>query len=293
MFFRSTCIVVVCCPHLLYTWPCVAFPLLQVNHLCVFCDVLSPKALYGCVVLLFQTQDGFSGWSCTVPLTHIWCTCVGHCCCPFTKWVQACHIRYIHSGVTPVDHESAQLSRLEVVGVESPKSPEAPDVNPMASQPQTLAQPTQGIVAANVPWKRSLQSTLDAFLKPNPIVTDDGSDDIVQLTGSLTQPGTASHVPKERGFGAKGRAGGKGRGWLLHTDQCIYIYSHFLFWAPLSTVQMSTDADSRRHQSAGNPVGSCGVENHLEERLLDQAQARASYTPPPFFWVIRVAYPKA
>ena len=32
--------------------------------------------------------------------------------------------------------------------------------------------------------------------------------------------------------------------------------------------------------------------NHLEERLLDHAQARASYTPR-FFWVIRVAYPKA
>ena len=31
--------------------------------------------------------------------------------------------------------------------------------------------------------------------------------------------------------------------------------------------------------------------NPLEERLLDQAQARASYTP--FFGVIRVAYPKA
>ena len=29
--------------------------------------------------------------------------------------------------------------------------------------------------------------------------------------------------------------------------------------------------------------------NHLEERLLDQAQARASYTP--LFWVVRVAYP--
>ena len=31
------------------------------------------------------------------------------------------------------------------------------------------------------------------------------------------------------------------------------------------------------------------VRNHLEERLLDQAQARASYTP--FFGVVRVAYP--
>ena len=32
--------------------------------------------------------------------------------------------------------------------------------------------------------------------------------------------------------------------------------------------------------------------NHLEERLLDQVQARASHTPP-FWGVIRVAYPKA
>jgi hypothetical protein len=29
-------------------------------HLCVFCDILSPKALYGCVVLLLQTHDVFS-----------------------------------------------------------------------------------------------------------------------------------------------------------------------------------------------------------------------------------------
>ena len=38
-------------------------------------------------------------------------------------------------------------------------------------------------------------------------------------------------------------------------------------------------------------LGLRGTENHLEERLLDQAQARASCTP--FFGVIRVAYPKA
>ena len=43
---------------------------------------------------------------------------------------------------TPVDHESAQLSRLEAVVVESPKSPESPDVTPMAPQPETPAQPT-------------------------------------------------------------------------------------------------------------------------------------------------------
>ena len=34
----------------------------------------------------------------------------------------------------------------------------------------------------------------------------------------------------------------------------------------------------------------CRRRNHLEERPLDQAQARASYTP--FLGVIRVAYPK-
>ena len=60
MFFSLTCVVLVCVAHLLYAWPCIAFPKLQINHLCVFCDGLSPKALYGCVVLLFQTQDVFS-----------------------------------------------------------------------------------------------------------------------------------------------------------------------------------------------------------------------------------------
>ena len=53
-------IVLVCVAHLLYAWPCIAFPLLQIKHLCVFCDILSPKALYGSVVLLLQTQDVFS-----------------------------------------------------------------------------------------------------------------------------------------------------------------------------------------------------------------------------------------
>ena len=38
----------------------------------------------------------------------------------------------------------------------------------MAPQPQTPAQPTQPTMAANVPRKRNLQSTLDAFLKLNP-----------------------------------------------------------------------------------------------------------------------------
>ena len=42
----------------------------------MFCDILSPKAFYGSVVLPLQTQDG----------------------------MQFCHIRYIRpGGVTPVD----------------------------------------------------------------------------------------------------------------------------------------------------------------------------------------------
>ena len=116
---------------------------------------------------------------------HVLATVMG----PSPNGPQFCHIRYIRpGGVTPLDHESAQLSRLHAVAVESPKSPESPDVTPMAPQPQTLAQPTQPTMAANVPRKRSLRSTLDAFLKPNPIVTDDGSDAMVQLTGNPTQP---------------------------------------------------------------------------------------------------------
>ena len=52
-----TSIALVRVAHLPYTWPCIAFLLLQIKHLCVFCDILSPKALYGCLVLLCQTQD--------------------------------------------------------------------------------------------------------------------------------------------------------------------------------------------------------------------------------------------
>ena len=78
---------------------------------------------------------------------------------PSPNGPQFCHIWYIRpGGVTPVDHESTQLSRLEAMVVESPKSLESPDVTPMASQPQTPAQPTQPTVVANVHWKCSLQS---------------------------------------------------------------------------------------------------------------------------------------
>ena len=53
----------------------------------------------------------------------------------------------------------------------------------------------------------------------------------------------------------------------------------------------------RRRLPPGTPPPSSlanvqlNTQNHLEERFLDQAQARASYTP--LFGVIRIAYPKA
>ena len=68
---------------------------------------------------------------------HVLATVVG----PSSNGPQFCHIRYMCPGrVTPLDHESTQLSRLEAVAVESPKSPESLDVTPMALQPQTRTQ---------------------------------------------------------------------------------------------------------------------------------------------------------
>ena len=73
---------------------------------------------------------------------HVLATVVG----PSPNGPQFCHIRYIRpGGVTPVDHESAQLSRLEAVA-ESPKSPESPDVTPMAPQPQTPCATVQSVL---------------------------------------------------------------------------------------------------------------------------------------------------
>ena len=68
---------------------------------------------------------------------HVLATVVG----PSPNGLQFCHIRYIRpGGVTPVDHESAQLSRLEAVVVESPKSVAAPKARAKAA-PQPRAKP--------------------------------------------------------------------------------------------------------------------------------------------------------
>ena len=65
---------------------------------------------------------------------------MGVLCCHFRPkmFSPGDHVRYrsrtlgahvLAGGVTPVDHESAQLSRLEAVAVESPKFPEMPLCN--------------------------------------------------------------------------------------------------------------------------------------------------------------------
>ena len=142
----------ICCTHGLAllshyfkSSTCVCSVIFSLQRRCmgVLCCYLRPK--------MFSPGDHVRYHSRTLG-AHVLATVVG----PSPNWPQFCHIRCIRpGGVTPVDHESAQPSRLEAVAVESPKSPQSPDVTPM------------------LPRKRSLQSTLDAFLKPNPIVTDD------------------------------------------------------------------------------------------------------------------------
>jgi len=127
-------------PHLSHTRSCIAFPLLRISHLCVFCDILSPKAVYRVLCPFFRPKmfsPGDRVWYHSRTLgAHVLATVVG----PSPNGPQFCHIRYIRpGGVTQVDHESAQLSRLEAVVVASPKSPASPDITPMASQPQTPA----------------------------------------------------------------------------------------------------------------------------------------------------------
>ena len=46
LFCYAIYIVVVCVPHLSHPRSCIAFLLLQINHLYAFCDILPPKAVY-------------------------------------------------------------------------------------------------------------------------------------------------------------------------------------------------------------------------------------------------------
>ena len=101
---------------------CVCSVIFSLQRRCmgVLCCYFRPK--------MFSPGDHVRYHSRTLG-AHVLATVVG----PSPNWLQFCHIWYIRpGGVTPVDHESAQLSRLEGVAVESPKSPESPDVTPMA-----------------------------------------------------------------------------------------------------------------------------------------------------------------
>ena len=106
---------------------CVCSVIFSVQRRCmgVLCCYFGPK--------MFSPGDHVRYHSRTLG-AHVLATVVG----PLPNGPQFCHIRYIRpGGVTPVDHESAQLSRLEAVAVESPKSPESPDITPMAPTPNT------------------------------------------------------------------------------------------------------------------------------------------------------------
>ena len=91
--------------------------------LCVFCDILSPKVVYTVLCPFFRPKM-FSPFervwyhSCTLG-ARVLATVVG----PSPNGPQFCHMRYIRpGGVTQVDHESSQLSRLKAVVVVSSQS---------------------------------------------------------------------------------------------------------------------------------------------------------------------------
>ena len=67
IFFYLISVALVCVAKLLYTLHC--FPITS-NQSDAFCDNLSPKALYGCVVLLFETLVLYRSFR--SPTTFVW-----------------------------------------------------------------------------------------------------------------------------------------------------------------------------------------------------------------------------
>ena len=70
------------------TRPCIAFPILQINHLCVSCDIPSPKAVYGVLCCVLRPRI-FSPGDHVWYHSHIDCSCVGQRCGPPKKPVPA------------------------------------------------------------------------------------------------------------------------------------------------------------------------------------------------------------
>ena len=81
LFCSAISVAMVCVPHLSHTRSCIAFPLLRISHLCVFCDILSPKVVYRVSCPFFRPKmfpPGDRVWyhSCTLG-AHVLATDVG------------------------------------------------------------------------------------------------------------------------------------------------------------------------------------------------------------------------
>ena len=114
--------------HYFKSITCVYSVMFSLQRRCmgVLCCYFRPK--------MFSPSDCVRYHSCTLG-AHVWATVVGLS----PNGPQFCHIRYIHpGGVSPVDHESAQRSRLEVVAV-----PQFALKNP-CNPPHPLGRPSVG-----------------------------------------------------------------------------------------------------------------------------------------------------
>ena len=113
LFCWAISIAVVSVPHLSHTCFRIVSPLLRISHLCVFCDILSPKAVYRVSCPFFRPKMFFLGdrvWYHSRTLgAHVLATVVG----PSPNGPQCCHIWYIcPGGFTQVDHESSKCAIL-------------------------------------------------------------------------------------------------------------------------------------------------------------------------------------
>ena len=124
----------------------IAFPSLQISHLCVFCDILDPKAVYR-VSRCFSRPKMFSPgdrvWyhSCTLG-SHVLATVVG----PSPNGPQFCHIRCIRPQTGWLRKQA--LNRL-------PNQPHAQWPPPHQPLPHTLC-PSCKLNMCKVCYSRSL-----------------------------------------------------------------------------------------------------------------------------------------
>ena len=139
MFFGSISIALVCVAHLPYTWPCIASRCFK-SITCMCSVIFSLQSCRMGVLCCYFRRKMFSAcdrlrYHSRTLGAHVLATVMD----PSPNGPQLYHIGYIRpGGVTPMDHEGAQLSRLEAVVVESSKSPESPD-DPSLRSHRTLS----------------------------------------------------------------------------------------------------------------------------------------------------------